>query len=145
MIPDKVVDSVLAQGGIGAAVALFVSFAAIGAIGFIWRVMRDAQKETKDTRDQSIKDVKAGYESRIVALELIQERMNSVIERNSAVLADNTRVMAAKDEAIRDTAMTLAKLVVSYESRMGNLSAQLDRIEAGVTKSNDMIRPAVRR
>jgi hypothetical protein len=141
VIPDKVWESILTQGGLGGAVSLLVVFVAIGCVGFLWRALRDSQAALIEMRQKTADDVRAIYEDRIKTMEELLTKVGGVVDRNTSTLADNSRVVEARAEAIREMASTLTKLVASYEAYQSNMRSQADRVEGALTRLLEIVRP----
>lgn len=141
MIPDKVWESILSQGGLGGAVSLLVVFVSLGCIGFLWRALRDSQIAQIAIRDKVAQDVKAAYEDRIRAMEELLTKVGGVVDRNTSTLSDNSRVVEARAETIREMASAITKLVATYEAYQGGMRSQADRIEAAVNRLLEIVRP----
>lgn len=141
MIPDKVWEYILANGGLGAAVALLVMFIGIGCVTFLWRALAQSHKETLEVRAQAANDVKAAYEARIRAMEELLTKVNGVVDRNTSTLVENTRVVEARAEAIREMAATLTRLVANYEAYQSNMRSQADRVESALSRLLEIVRP----
>jgi methyl-accepting chemotaxis protein len=141
VIPDKVWEAILTQGGLGGAVSLLVVFIALACVGFLWRALRDSQVALIETRRKTAEDIKAAYEDRIRAMEDLLAKVSGVVDRNTSTLADNSRVVEARAEAIREMASTLTKLVASYEAYQSNMRSQADRVESALTRLLEVVRP----
>lgn len=141
MIPDKVWESILTQGGLGGAVSLLVVFIAIACVGFLWRALSTSNAALIETRQKTADDIKAAYEDRIRSMEELLTKVSGVVDRNSSTLADNSRVVEARAEAIREMASTLTRLVASYEAYQSNMRSQADRIESALARLLDIVRP----
>jgi hypothetical protein len=144
VIPDKVWESILTQGGLGGAVSLLVVFISLGCVGFLWRALRDSQAAQIAIRDKVAQDVKAAYEDRIRTMEELLTKVGSVVDRNTSTLYDNSRVVEARAEAIREMASTLTKMVATYEAYQGNMRSQADRIESVLNRLLEIVRPPPR-
>lgn len=141
MIPDRVWETILTQGGLGGAVSLFVAFIAIGCVAFLWRALRDSQAAQIAMRDKVAQDVKAAYEDRIRSMEELLTKVGGVVDRNTSTLSDNSRVVEARAEAIREMATMLTKLVASYEAYQSNMRSQADRVESLLNRLLEIVRP----
>lgn len=141
MIPDKVWEAILTQGGLGGAVSLLVVFIALSCVGFLWRALRDSNAALIEVRRKTAEDIKAAYEDRIRAMEDLLTKVGGVVDRNTSTLADNSRVVEARAEAIREMASMLTKLAASYEAYQSNMRSQADRIESALTRLLEIVRP----
>lgn len=141
MIPDKVWEAILTQGGLGGAVSLLVVFIALSCVGFLWRALRDSNAALIEVRRKTAEDIKAAYEDRIRAMEDLLSKVGGVVDRNTSTLADNSRVVEARAEAIREMASMLTKLAASYEAYQSNMRSQADRIESALTRLLEIVRP----
>jgi hypothetical protein len=141
VIPDKVWEQILTQGGLGGAVSLLVVFIALGCVGFLWRALSASNAALIETRQKTAEDIKCAYEDRIKAMEELLSKVSGVVERNTSTLADNSRVVEARAEAIREMASTLTKLVASYEAYQSNMRSQADRVETMLNRLLEVVRP----
>jgi hypothetical protein len=141
VIPDKVWEAILTQGGLGGAVSLLVVFMAIACVAFLWRALSTSNAALIETRQKTADDIKAAYEDRIKAMEELLTKVSGVVDRNTSTLADNSRVVEARAEAIREMASTLTRLVASYEAYQSNMRSQADRVESALARLLDIVRP----
>jgi DNA-binding ferritin-like protein len=113
----------------------------LGCVAFLWRALRDTQTALIELRRQTADDIKAAYEDRIRAMEELLTKVGGVVDRNTSTLADNSRVVEARAEAIREMASMLTKLAANYEAYQSNMRSQADRIESLLNRLLEIIRP----
>lgn len=141
MIPDKVWETILTQGGLGGAVSLLVVFISLGCIAGLWRALSASNAALIEVRRKTAEDIKEAYEDRIKAMEELLTKVGGVVERNTSTLADNSRVVEARAEAIREMASTLTKLAANYEAYQSNMRSQADRVEGSLARLLEIVRP----
>lgn len=142
MFPDKVWEVILERGGLAAAIVLFVVFGASLIVYKLWQRSVAQDTELCKVRADCDRDIKLVYEARLVDMNRLLDKVTVLVAANTGTLADNSRVVEARAEAITAMKEVLTKLVIMGESDAAARRSQADRIEAAIAKLIDIIRPA---
>lgn len=128
LIPDKVLDSILA-GGPWAALFLLAVIILGGCVAILWKALREADLRTCQTREQCDNEIHKINEERVSELKLIIE----VGSNNTHVVQELARSVEARGTAITQMAETLSKLGVILEANQARMLETGGRIERGLT------------
>src|SRR4051812_2714517 len=139
MFPDKVWETILEKGGLAAAIVLFVVFGASVIVYKLWQRNNEQAKEICKVREDCDRDVKAAYEARLTDTNRQLDKAYTVVSANTSTLADNSRVVESRAEAITAMKEVLTKLVIMQESDAAARRSQADRIETNQAKLMDAI------
>lgn len=144
MFPDRIWEVILERGGLAAAIVLFVIFGASVVVYKLWNRLNDKEEQLCKVRAECDRDIKLVYEARLADTNRLLDKVNTVVGANTSTLADNSRVVESRAEAITAMKEVLAKLIIMQETDAAVRRSQADRIEAAVTRLIDIVRPGPR-
>jgi hypothetical protein len=128
LIPEKVLDSILA-GGAGYALFILAVIFLGGAVTILWKALQEADLRTCQARIESDAEIHKINQERIAELKLIIE----VGSNNTHVVQELARSVEARGSAISQMAETLTKLGVVLEANQARMLETGGRIERGLT------------
>lgn len=141
MLPDKIWEVILERGGLAAAIVLFVIFGASAIVYKLWNRLNAKEEQLCKVREECDRDIKLVYEARLADTNRLLDKVNAVVGSNTSTLADNSRVVESRAEAIMTMKEVLAKLIIMQESDSAARRSQADRIETAITRLMDIVRP----
>lgn len=141
MFPDKIWEVILDRGGLASAIVLFVVFGASIVVYKLWLHTKAKDEEINNVRAVCAADMKVVYEARLADMNKLLDKVNTVVFSNTSTLADNSRVVESRAEAITAMKEVLTKIVVMMESDTAARRSQADRIENAIIRLMDIIRP----
>lgn len=139
MFPDKIWEVILERGGLAAAIVLFVVFGASFIVIKLWQRNNEQAKEICTVRADCDRDIKLVYEARLADMNRLLDKVNSLVAANTSTLADNSRVVDSRAEAITAMKEVLSKLVIMGEADSAARQSQANRIEATQAKIIDVV------
>src|SRR4051794_15440916 len=110
MFPDKIWEAILERGGLAAAIVLFVVFGASVVVYKLWNRLNAKEEQLCKVREECDRDIKLVYEARLADTNRLLDKVNTVVGSNTSTLADNSRVVESRAEAITAMKEVLAKL-----------------------------------
>lgn len=129
MLPDTIWQSILEKGGVGGAIALALFFVLGGVIKKLWTELTSSQVSCSQVQKDCDEKIRMVYERQITTMMDLITTMNRVVDKNSTELAENTRVVESRAEAIRMMSEAQAKLLVVMDSYTGHMKEQANRME----------------